>query len=101
MANPLTGYQPNEWMLFAALAIIPTILGLNLLNWALKWVSTSLISMSILFEPIGASILAYFILGEWITWSQWLGGMIVIFGLVLFVASTRRNRKMKITIDHS
>ncbi|WP_058305786.1 DMT family transporter [Gracilibacillus massiliensis] len=101
MANPLVGYQPNQWILFIALAIVPTILGLNLLNWALKWVSTSVISMGILFEPVGASILAFFILGEFITWSQWLGGMIVIFGLLLFIASTRRTRKMKITIDHS
>ncbi|WP_073202953.1 DMT family transporter [Gracilibacillus kekensis] len=101
MDYSLVGYQPNQWIIFIALAIVPTILGLNLLNWSLKWVSTSVISMGILFEPIGASILAFFILDEWITWSQWLGGMIVIFGLLLFIASTRRTRRMKITIDHS
>ncbi|WP_066187477.1 MULTISPECIES: DMT family transporter [Gracilibacillus] len=98
--NPLTGFQPNEWLIFLALAIIPTILGLNLLNWALKWLSASVISMAILFEPIGASLLAYLILHELVSWSQWLGGTVVIFGLLLFVASTRRNRKMKITISH-
>ncbi|GAB2555823.1 DMT family transporter [Gracilibacillus alcaliphilus] len=98
--NPLTGFQSSEWLIFIALAVIPTIFGLNLLNWALKWLSASYISMAILFEPIGASLLAYLILGELISWSQWLGGTIVIFGLLLFVASTRRNRKMKITISH-
>ncbi|MGP4039907.1 DMT family transporter [Gracilibacillus sp. D59] len=101
VSNPLIGYEQDEWLIFLGLAIVPTILGLNLLNWALKWVSTSVISMGILFEPIGASILAYLILDELITWSQWLGGTIVLFGLLLFIASTRRKRKMKITIDHS
>ncbi|MDX8046317.1 DMT family transporter [Gracilibacillus sp. S3-1-1] len=95
---PLTGYSSNEWMIFLSLAIIPTILGLNLLNWALKWFSTSVISMGILFEPIGASILAFFIIGETITWAQWLGGTIVIFGLLLFITSTRRKRQMKLTV---
>lgn len=54
--------------------------------------------MGIVFEPVGAAILAYFLLEETITWSQWLGGTIIIFGLLLFIASTRRKRKMKMTI---
>lgn len=98
-SNSLTGYSTFHWVVFLGLAIFPTILGLNLLNWSLKWVSTSVISMAILFEPIGASILAYLIFGDLITWSQWLGGTIVIFGLLLFVTSTRRKRKMHIAIE--
>src|SRR5699024_2803359 len=62
-------------------------------NWALKWVSTSTISMAIVFEPIGASILAYFILGEVVTASQWLGGTVVIVGLFLFTMSATRKKK--------
>ncbi|WP_407271771.1 DMT family transporter [Radiobacillus sp. PE A8.2] len=89
-----SGYPAQDWWIFLALAIIPTFLGHTLFNWALRWLSTSVISMSILFEPIGASILAYYILGEKITWTQWLGGMIVIFGLVLFIISTSKKLKM-------
>ncbi|UOQ84271.1 DMT family transporter [Gracilibacillus salinarum] len=100
VGNAMTGYDSDHWLIFVALAVIPTILGLNLLNWALKWVSASVISMGILFEPIGASLLAYILLGEKITWTQWMGGTIVIFGLLLFIASTRRKRKMKITFGH-
>ncbi|SER37981.1 Threonine/homoserine efflux transporter RhtA [Gracilibacillus ureilyticus] len=98
VGNSFIGYNGDEWIIFIFIAIIPTIFGLNLLNWALKWVSTSIISMGIVFEPVGAAILAYFILGEHVSWSQWLGGMIVISGLLLFIASTRRKRKMKVTI---
>ncbi|KAB8137962.1 DMT family transporter [Gracilibacillus oryzae] len=96
--NSFVAYSGDQWLIFVLIAIIPTILGLNLLNWALKWVSASVISMGIVFEPIGAAILAYFILGEQVSSSQWLGGMIIIFGLLLFIASTRRKRRMKVTI---
>src|SRR5699024_12023033 len=83
-------YSPTIWLWFFALAVIPTFLCHSLFNWALKWVSTSTISMAIVFEPIGASILAYFILGEVVTASQWLGGTVVIFGLFLFTMSTTK-----------
>ncbi|KGX86572.1 DMT family transporter [Pontibacillus litoralis] len=97
--KPFTGYSTETWMYFLALAIIPTFFGHTLFNWALKWVSTSSISMSIVFEPIGASLLAYFILGEKISGFQWLGGAIVIFGLSLFIFSTSKQNKVTIIHD--
>ncbi|WP_079525620.1 DMT family transporter [Halobacillus hunanensis] len=92
-----TGYSSDQWLIFLALAIVPTFLGHTLFNWSLKWMSTSTISMGILLEPVGASILAYMVLDEQITWYQWLGGSIVLFGLVLFIISTKKLRKPKIT----
>jgi len=97
MQNSFVGYSADHWWIFLALAIIPTFLGHTLFNWAQKWLSSSTISMATLFEPIGATVLAYFILQESITWSQFLGGAIVLFGLYLFIIST--NRKRKVTIS--
>lgn len=91
------GYPADHWWIFIALAIIPTFLGHSLFNWALRWLSTATISMGIVFEPIGATILAYFILDEQVTASQWLGGTIVLFGLFLFILSTSRKRKVTIS----
>lgn len=92
------GYPTDYWWIFLALAIVPTFLGHTMFNWALKWLSTSTISIAIVFEPIGATILAYFILGEIVTGAQWLGGTIVLFGLFLFIMSTTKKRK--VTISH-
>src|SRR5699024_11543462 len=92
--NNLVAYSGYHLSIFLALAIVPTFLGHTLFNWALKWVSTSTISMATVFEPIGASILAYIILQEAVTKHQWLGGMIVIFGLFLFVMSTTRKKQV-------
>lgn len=97
LGNSFIGYPADHWWIFLALAIFPTFLGHTLFNWALKWLSTSTISMAIVFEPAGASILAYFIFDEKITAFQLLGGTIVLFGLFLFILST--NRKSTLTIS--
>ncbi|GAA0452537.1 DMT family transporter [Alkalibacillus silvisoli] len=96
LGESFTGYTGETWMYFLALAIIPTFFGHTLFNWAIRWVSASTITMGVLFEPIGASIMAYFILGELVTWSQFLGGSIVIVGLMLFIISTSKKRKIKV-----
>ncbi|MDC3413129.1 DMT family transporter [Aquibacillus sp. 3ASR75-11] len=98
LGNAFFGYPIGNWMVFIGLAIIPTFLGHTLFNWALKWVSTATISMAIVFEPIGASLLAYLILGEAISATQWLGGSIILFGLSLFIVST--SRKSILTISN-
>lgn len=93
----LVGYDGNQWLVFLSLALIPTFLGHSLLNWSLKWVSTSKISMAVLLEPVGASILAYFLFGENLSWTQLLGGAVVIFGLMIFLLSTSVKRKPTLT----
>lgn len=87
-------YPGSEWMWFILLAIIPNLLGHTLFNWAVKWVSTNVISIAILFEPVGAAILAYFILGELVTTTQIMGGSIVIAGLLFFVTDYKKLRKI-------
>ncbi|TMN22557.1 DMT family transporter [Lentibacillus cibarius] len=99
--NPFFGYPADHWLVFLGLAIFPTFFGHTLFNWALKWLSTATISMGVVFEPVGASILAYFILGETVTSSQWLGGTIVLVGLFLFIMSTTKKRKVTLSRKHS
>jgi drug/metabolite transporter (DMT)-like permease len=87
-------YPKEDWIYFLLLAIIPTLLGHTLFNWSLKWLSTSTISMAILFEPIGASILAYWLLAEKILLTQVIGGMVIILGVTLFLMEERKVKKM-------
>lgn len=85
----LTGYPIHEYLLFIALAIIPTLLGHTVFNWALKKVRASLISLLYLGEPLGASLLAFFILRELPTSLQATGGLIILIGLYLVIKSER------------
>lgn len=77
-------YPAIDWIYFILLAIVPTLLGHSLFNLSLKWVSTNVISMAILFEPVGAAILAYILLNETLAWTQVVGGLIVMIGLLIF-----------------
>jgi drug/metabolite transporter (DMT)-like permease len=81
----LTGYPSSDLLCFFGLAFISTILGQTILNWLIKWMNASTISMSILGEPVGTCILAYFILGNIITIEQLIGSIIILFGIFLFL----------------
>ncbi|WP_422122837.1 DMT family transporter [Planococcus sp. X10-3] len=87
-------YPPQEWMWFLLLALIPNLFGHTLFNWALKWVSTNVISIAILFEPIGAAILAFFILGELLSASQIIGGIIVLTGILFFIIDYEKIKRV-------
>ncbi|MGQ0454161.1 proton-conducting transporter transmembrane domain-containing protein, partial [Bacillus sp. SS-TM] len=60
---PFTGYTKWDWTVFLLLAVVPTVSHV-INNWLLNYVNATTISMSILGEPVGASILAFFLLGE-------------------------------------
>ncbi|WP_088006564.1 DMT family transporter [Indiicoccus explosivorum] len=87
-------YPATEWFLFLLLAIVPNLLGHTLFNWSLKWVSTNVISIAILFEPVGASLLAYWVFGETLSLSQIVGGIIVLAGIGLFVTDLKKIKKL-------
>lgn len=87
-------YPANDWLWFILLAIIPNLLGHTLFNWSLKYVSTNVISIAILFEPIGAAILAFYVFSEYLSTTQILGGLIVIAGITLFVTDFKRFNKL-------
>ncbi|KXB05725.1 hypothetical protein AKJ50_00050 [candidate division MSBL1 archaeon SCGC-AAA382A13] len=76
-------YPIREYLLFIALALIPTMLGHTVYNWALKHVKTRVASVSLLGEPIGASILAFLILNEVPPNLTILGAIIALIGIFL------------------
>jgi drug/metabolite transporter (DMT)-like permease len=65
------------------MALIPQIIGHSSYNWALKWFSAGLIAVSLLGEPIGATILAYIIFDEGLTWTKLLGGSLILIAIYL------------------
>lgn len=82
---PLAPYPAREWVLFAALAVIPTILGHTIFNWALRWVSATTVSMSTLGEPVVATVLAWLLFREEPGWATIVGGILLLAGIGLYV----------------
>lgn len=86
-------YPAATWGCFLGLAVVSTIMGQFIFNLLLKWLSATTISMSILGEPIGTIILAYFILGERIAPKQVLGMAVIFGGLGLYFYSLAQRRE--------
>ncbi|MCB0076948.1 MAG: DMT family transporter [Anaerolineales bacterium] len=79
----LTGYSPQTYFWMAMLALIPQLIGHSSYNWALGWFSASFIAVTLLGEPIGSTILAYFILNEAVTRPTLIGGALILAGIYL------------------
>lgn len=86
---PLTGYDSREWGIFVLLAIVPTLAHV-IYNYLLNYINTTAISMSILGEPIGATILAVILLDEPILSLQIVGGLFVLLGVFSFLIQQRK-----------
>jgi drug/metabolite transporter (DMT)-like permease len=81
--HPLTGYPREEWLLFAGMALGPGLFGHTVLNWALAHVESSVVSVSLLGEPVGSTLLAVVVLSELPTPATVLGGAVVLGGIYL------------------
>ncbi|MFA5869531.1 MAG: DMT family transporter, partial [Candidatus Bathyarchaeia archaeon] len=79
---PLVGYDAGVMLMFAAIALVPMIFGHTLYNWVLRWVSAPVVSISLLGEPVGASILAFLILGESPGPLTLIGGAVTLAGIL-------------------
>jgi drug/metabolite transporter (DMT)-like permease len=85
----LTGYPAKEWGIFLLLATVPTVSHV-INNWLLKYVNATTISMSILGEPVGATILAVLLLNEHLVSWQIVGGLLVLLGVFFFLSQKQK-----------
>lgn len=86
-----TGYSSTTYLMFLLLALVPQVIGHSAFNWALGYLSAPFISITILGEPVGATILAYLILNEVPTLLKIAGGVMILSGIYL---ASRRERKV-------
>jgi drug/metabolite transporter (DMT)-like permease len=91
--KPFFGYSSTTYLLFFLLAIVPQLIGLTTFNWALKYLPASMVAITILGEPIGSTILAYFILGEGLTFWKILGGVSIFIGILITLNKGTLNPK--------
>lgn len=73
----------TEMLLFVAMAVIPQIGGHTLYNWSLRWVTAPIVSLSLVGEPIGSSLLAWLLLQQVPGLAVGLGGALALLGIYL------------------
>ena len=72
---------------FLALAVVCTLGGHLLYNWTLRYLPAAAVSISFLGEPVGASLLAWLLLGQQPAATSAGGGAIVLAGIWLTIRS--------------
>jgi drug/metabolite transporter (DMT)-like permease len=80
---PISGFDGSTWAALWAMALFTHLVGHSCYNWALRWFSASLIAVSLLGEPIGSTILAYFIFHEGLTLWKLIGGVLILGGIYI------------------
>jgi drug/metabolite transporter (DMT)-like permease len=93
------GYRAQEWGIFLLLAIVPTFSHV-INNWLLNYVNATTISMSILGEPVGATLLAVLLLGERLVGWQIVGGLLVLLGVFVFLLQQQKRTPLKESIQN-
>ncbi len=58
------GYAPQVYGCIVLMAVVPQLIGHTSLNWAVHQISPTLVTLAILLEPIGSSLLGYLVFGE-------------------------------------
>lgn len=87
---PISGFSSNTYACFWAMALFTQLIGHSSYNWALRWFSAGLIAVSLLGEPIGSTILAYFIFDEGLTWFKFVGGGLILIAIYISAAGEKK-----------
>lgn len=91
LKNPFTGYSSQTWIVFFATAIVSQMIGYLCISYALGHLPASVVSPTLVGQPILTAILAIPLLGEMPTPMQWLGGAIALTGIYIVNRSHQSN----------
>jgi len=98
---PLWGYSGETWFWLWVVTLGPQILGHTALNWALRYVEASIVSGTILAEPVVSALLAWLVLSEKPGLATVFGGAVVLLGLFFSCAAAGRRPKARLRSNPS
>ena len=85
--QPFSGYPPVTYQWFVLLALVPQLFGHSTFNWALRYLSAAFVSITLLGEPIGSTVLAYFFLHETPSAFKIYGAILILAGIYIAARS--------------
>lgn len=84
----LGGYPGRSWLAVAAVVAGPQLLGHTVLNLLLSTVTAAVIAVVVLTEPVGATLLAWWLFHELPARGFWAGAPLVLAGIWLCTSSS-------------
>jgi drug/metabolite transporter (DMT)-like permease len=87
---PVGGYSPSVYGFIVLLAIFPQLIGHTSLNWALKYLPVTYVTIANMGEPIGSTLFAILLFKEIPTPLKVLGSVIILCGIYIVTRSGLR-----------
>lgn len=84
---PLTGYASQTYLAFLGAALVSQVGGYLSIGYALGHLPASVVSPTMIGQPVVTALLAVPLLGETLSATQWLGGISVLLGIYLVHSS--------------
>jgi drug/metabolite transporter (DMT)-like permease len=85
----LVGLPPAGYLLLLGLAVGPQLLGHTAFNWAIKYLSPTLVTVAILGEPIGSAAMALALFQQPLQPLQLVGGGVLLVGIAVATLAER------------
>lgn len=76
------GSALNGWAILFLLAAGPTMTGFGLYNVSLSYLPSSVVNLIVTLEPAITVVIAYFLLGEYLTGAQISGSLLIMIGVI-------------------
>ncbi len=86
----LSGFGSDTWWALLGVGLIPTVIGHSLFNWAIRYLPALPVNISLVGEPIGATLLAFWIFHETPATGIFIGGPLMILAVVVIVMTPQR-----------
>ena len=93
LGYPLSGFDRNTWIVFLAAAVVSQLIGYMSLAYALGHLPASIVSPTMIIQPVITTILAIPLLGETPGIWQAIGGAIALIGIYLVNQAYIRNEQ--------
>lgn len=84
------GYPLSVYLYILAMALLSQVFGHTSFNWAVRWISPTLVTLAILFEPVGSSLLGFVLFGEVPGMLVIMGAGILLLGVAIAVIGTEK-----------
>jgi drug/metabolite transporter (DMT)-like permease len=81
--QPLTGFPASTYLVFLGAALISQITGHLFLSYAMGHLSASIVSPTMIAQPVLTAVMAIPLLGENLHLLQWIGGAAVLAGIAI------------------
>lgn len=93
LGNQLTNYPVQTWVIFFVTAVVSQMIGYLAITHALGHLPASIVSPTLIGQPVLTTILAIPLLGEIPNATQWIGGAIALAGIYIVNQSHLQTQK--------